>query len=168
MKKLMLPIVIFAALLMLSACQQVYPFSNVTRDDEMTGGSLDFSYNKSAQIIEFGGEDQLVQFYAADIAKGWEEEGCRVGAVFHAPSEVEDYDSGNVWVDGKKMAGGEFYSLVNGKKMGKVVLTPLVSEEKREVEVKFEWTDNSKAQVYKIKIKEGTKFMEKSEELREI
>ena len=161
MKYLKLPALALICLFLLTACQQNLPYSSVTRDDEMTGGSLSFSYNEEAHIAEFGGEGEIVQFYSADIAKGWEEEGCRVGIAFSAPSEVKDFEGSSIWVDGEKIAGGEFYQTVNGQKVGRVVLTPLVSEEKREIQIKVEWNDNSPAQTYKIRIKDGTQFMNK-------
>ena len=159
MKRVLISCFIFICLFVISACQQDLPYQKLSRDDEMTGGSLTFVYDNESHTGFFGGEGEIVQFYNADIAKGWKEDGCRVGVSLTAPSEVTDYESGSLWVDGEKIQGGEFYQTVGENKVGRVVLTPLVSEEKREIEIKVEWSDGIPEQVYKIQIKDGTQFM---------
>ncbi len=159
MKYLKLPIFLLC-LLLLTSCGHAYPYSEILRDAEMTGGSLDFVYDSSSHTATFGGEGQIVQFYKKDITKGWEEDGCRVGIEIKAPSEVKDFESSALWIDGKKMIADEIYQIVNNEKTGRVVLTPIVSQEKKEIEIKIEWKEAAPKQTYKIKIKEGTIFME--------
>lgn len=161
MKRFLVSFFILSCLCVMTACQQALPYSDITRDREMTGGSLSFVYDKENHTAIFGGEGEIVQFYQSDVTKGWKESGCRVGVELTAPNDVKDYESGNLWIDGEKIQGGEFFKVVGENKVGKVILTPIVSAEKREVEIKVEWSDGVPSQTYKIKIKEGTQFMER-------
>lgn len=160
MKRVIISCFIFVCLFAITACQHDLPYSQVSRDSEMTGGSLSFVYDNESHTAFFGGEGEIVQFYHADIAKGWKEEGCRVGVMLTAPSQVDDFESGSIWVDGEKIQGGEFFNFVGETRVRRVNLTPIVSKEKSEIEIKIEWSDGVPAQVYKIQIKEGTQFME--------
>lgn len=161
LKKSSLPLLSLVLALMLSACGGQLEYTAIERNSEMTGGSLTFSYDRESHTAIFGGQGEFVQFYSKDITKGWEEDGCRVGIVLTAPSNIKDFESGSLTIDGKKFIAGEFYQTVNNQKVGRVELTPLVSQDKREIEIKISWSENSPAQVYKIKIKDGTEFMQR-------
>lgn len=133
--------------------------ANVVRDSEMTGGTLSFEYNKGTREIFFGGEGEVIQFYEADILKGWNESGNRLGLILQVPGEVTDFETGTLTLQGKTMTAGSFYRTVNGEKIGEVALYPLVKENEKGIEIKITWQDGAKEQVYKIVIKNGTQLM---------
>ncbi len=137
------------------------PNAKVTRDSEMTGGSLSFEYNQESGHIYVGGQDEIVQFYDSNITKGWQEEGNRIGLVFYAPKKLSDYETGTLSFQGETFSGGGFFRRVNGEKIGEVIIYPLISEEDKEIEIKITWQEGIKEQVYKLIIKKGTTFMQK-------
>lgn len=157
--KLFVAFLVIFPLIMVGCGDSTIGNANVTRDSEMTGGSLSFEYNKTAREIFFGGEGEAIQFYEADILKGWNESGNRLGLILQAPSEVDDFETGTLTLQGKTMTAGSFYRTVNGEKIGEVVLYPLVKENEREIEIKITWQDGTAEQVYKIIIKAGTILM---------
>ena len=133
--------------------------ADIIRDSEMTGGTLSFEYNKDTREIFFGGEGEVIQFYEADILKGWNESGNRLGIIMQAPSEVTEFETGTLTMQGQSLSAENFYRTVNGEKIGEVVLYPLVKENEKEIEIKITWQDGTKEQVYKIIIKNGTQLM---------
>lgn len=159
MKKL-LCLILLTLTIFLSGCNQTLPFANCTRDSENIGGSISVEYNKSTGEIFIGGENQQIQYYEANIARGWQEGGNRVGLKFTAPSKVKEYETGSVSLQGKTITSGDFYQEVNGQKTGIAFVYPLIKNVDEEIEIKITWQDGSEEQVYKLIIKEGTRLME--------
>lgn len=158
MKKLL----IFALLpfLLLSGCgDKNVEYANVYRDKYSTGGDITFSYDKITHTAYFGGENEVVQFYDANIAKGWDEAGNRVGVKLVSPCKITNPLSAKAQIGDKVYENGSFYSYINGKVTDEVEFFPLVSEEKREVILKIVWQDGVTEQTYKIIVKEGSVFM---------
>lgn len=157
MKGLKIYLLVCLVALLLSGCSRALPLARVERDEELTGGNLSFKIE--GDKIYLGGKDQCLQFYEANIAKGWAEAGNRVGLVFYAPSKIEDFDTGTLVFQGKTIQGGEFYQTVNGQKTGKVTLYPLFTSEKRTAEIKITWQDGTAEQTYQVIIDDQTSFM---------
>ena len=158
MKFLKVAFILILPIIFCTGCNNSLPLAKVSRDSELTGGNLSFSVIENK--IYFGGEGEFVQFYEANIAKGWEVSGNRVGIVLTAPAGVNEFDTGTLTMQGKTISSGVFYSTVNGEKIGKVALYPLVSSDEREVEIKITWQDGTAEQSYKVIINDKTNFME--------
>lgn len=158
MKFLKLAFLLILPILLCTGCNDSLPLAKISRDSELTGGSLPFSVVENK--IYFGGEGECVQFYDVDVTKGWDKAGNRVGIVLSAPAGVNEFDTGTLSMQGKTISSGGFYSTVNGEKIGKVTLYPLVSPDEREVEIKITWQDGTAEQSYKVIINDKTSFME--------
>ena len=130
----------------------------LSRDNYNTGGNLTFVYDSQAQVAYFGGEGEVVQYYQEDIAKGWTEKGCRVGVSMLLPKELKDYKSATAKINNKELKSNDFIVEIDENTVI-AQFQPLVSEEKRIIEIEVTWADNSQAQEYKIVIKDGTLFM---------
>ena len=158
MKKLQVfVLIIFVGIcLVLFGCEKKsFSYSRVYRDEYLTGGDLDFSYDECTHTAYFGGENQVVQYYEADIAKGWDEAGCRIGIKIYVPSNVKDCQSGQVKVNDKE------YKDVLNKTEGYLQIFPLVSENEQEFKIKIIWEEGTQEQYYYIYFEKGTIFMEK-------
>ncbi len=159
MKKLLCLIFLCLALI-LTGCNQTLPLANCTRDSENIGGSISFKYNKSTGEIFIGGENEQIQYYEKNIARGWQEGGNRIGLKFVAPSMVKEYETGSISIQGKTISSGDFYQEVNGQKTGEAIIYPLIKNIEEVIEIKITWQDGSEEQVYKVIIKEGTQLMQ--------
>ena len=103
MKKMFVVLsMIFALSFFLSGCgQEVLPFALIERDGAFTGGGISFVYDQENGKVYFGGEGECVQFYEADITKGWQEAGNRVGLKINPPIKIEDVGEIEVVLDGQ-------------------------------------------------------------------
>ena len=159
MRKLLIVIFIFFPILLIG-CSENLLYAEVNRDSENVGGSISFDYNKDLGIITIGGENEQIQYYKEDIAKGWEESGNRVGIKFTAPAKVKEYETGTLSYQGKTISSGDFYREVNGQKIGEAVVYPLIKDVDKEIEIKITWQDGIEEQTYKVKIAKGTVLMQ--------
>lgn len=135
-------------------------FSSIilTRDNYNTGGNLTFSYDQQSQVAYFGGEGEVVQFYQEDIAKGWTKKGCRVGVSMTLPAELDDYKSATAKINGEELNSNDFIVEID-EQTNIAFFQPIVSEEKRVIEIEITWAKDSQSQEYKIIVKDGTLFM---------
>ena len=156
-KKLFLIMLLFV--LACAGCKQKeFDYVAMSRDAYNTGGVLSFEYDNITHTAYFGGEGQIVQYYSTDIAKGWTEEGCRVGVTLPLPKGIDDYKSAVATLDEKQLEWDDFGYGEEGE-MQYVIFQPIVSEEKSHIILKITWQDGSKEQTYNIAIREGTLFM---------
>lgn len=160
MKKLSLFALIVLSLLSLSACA---PNANipsiVMRDDDFVGGNLSFQYDKTANIIYFGGEGEVVQYYQKDILKGWDEAGNRIGIKFIAPSEIENFEEAKVSINGEEQIVKNNFKIINGEKVAELTIYPVVNEEHRDFVINLAWQEKNDPENFRVIVKEGTIFM---------
>ena len=83
----------------------------IERDFYSTGGNLTFSYDELSHTSFFGGKDEVIQYYQPDIAKGWDEEGCRIGFQIAVPSGVKDYRSGKASLNDKDLLAKDYIDM---------------------------------------------------------
>ena len=160
MKEKIFYILLIIPILFFASCQEKsFEYQTLQRDNYNTGGNISFDYDEISHTATFGGEGEVVQFYAADIAKGWTEEGCRVGVKIIVPKGVEDFKSGNAVVGEEKLDADEFFVETEEGIINYAVFQPKVSQEKSKVELIITWQEGFKEQIYNIVIKEGTTFM---------
>lgn len=160
MKKLFL-VIVFLSFPLLCSCQQNLPYGNVERDYLQIGGNLSFSYDAFNHTATFGGEGEVVQFYQINQAKGWREEGCRIGIRISPPSSVENYEGISVFVDGKENPPFLQFIYLNGEKTGEIELFPLITSQNQQIEIKVDWQSNVNSQTYIIRLADGTVLMQK-------
>lgn len=160
MKKLGLLMLLFLSCVLLYGCEKNLAYSNLERDNYNTGGNLTFVYDETTRTALFGGEGEIIQFYHKDIAKGWAEDGCRVGVKILIPKGIDDYKSGSAVINGEKVSGEDFYLQNEDGFSNYAVFQPIVSEELKHVVLKITWEEGYEEQVYYIVIKEETIFME--------
>ena len=162
MKSKLVLILLFLPIFLLGGChEKTFNYQNLQRDIYNTGGNLTFVYEEVSHTAIFGGEGEVVQYYTADIAKGWTEEGCRVGIQILVPNGVKDFKSGTAILGEEKLDAEEFYIETTEGNINYALFQPLVDQEKSQIELKITWQEGFKQQTYKIVIKEGTTFMEK-------
>ena len=150
--------------LFLSGCQNkdlIQP--KVMQDIYKTGGNLSFNYDETTHTIIFGGEDEIIQFYQEDIARGWNEKGCRIGFQMIVPKEVEDFKSGSANLDGEELLPTQYIDLHEGQTLV-ATFQPIVTPQKSNLTLKIKWEDGKNEQVYHIVIKKGTLFMDNNTE----
>ena len=146
----------------LCACNnKSFEYQVLERDIYNTGGNLTFVYDDATHTAIFGGEGETVQFYTQDIAKGWAEEGCRIGIRILAPNGLKEYKSASATLDDEELTSKDFFIETNGN-VQFAVFQPIVSKEKSQVDLKITWQEGYEKQIYHIIIKEGTIFMEKN------
>jgi len=160
MKKLTILFVLFIIPFVLSGCNKTLSYQMIERDNYNTGGNITFVYDVISHTATFGGEGETIQFYSQDIAKGWSEEGCRVGIQITVPKEVNDFKSGSAVLGKEKLTAEDFYLKTGDEKINYAIFQPIVSKEKSQVELKITWQEGFEEQLYHIVIKEGTLFME--------
>ncbi len=127
------------------------------RDRYNTGGKLTFEYDEISKVATFGGEGEVVQFYNQDIARGFNEKGCRVGVQISVP-KIKDYKRGSAVVNGTKMSAQD-YIFLSGEQNLIASFYPIVSEKNRNITINIKWQDDKKEQTYHIIVKPGTFFM---------
>ena len=159
MKKILLFLSIFL-LIFISGCgDKQASYSMIYRDQYNTGGDISFSYDNITHTAYFGGENEVIQCYNSDIAKGWKDDGCRVGVRIVAPIKLTNPLSGEATVGNEKFENGSFYKIINGELSNIAEFYPLVSQENSDVEIKIIWQDGIQEQIYKVHINEGTVFL---------
>ena len=134
----------------------------ISRDVYCTGGNLSFDYDSITKTAIYGGENEVIQFYKSDMAKGWTEEGNRVGIQIVVPSNVKDVSSGSATLNGKEHLSKDYIKKINDTNYA--VFQPIIKEEDKDLSLKIIWQEGCKEQEYHIKIKEGTIFMPKQNE----
>ncbi|MBP3344711.1 MAG: hypothetical protein J6K97_00715 [Clostridia bacterium] len=159
MKKKFIAIFMLVCCLFCVGCKEKgFDYSAAERDVYNTGGTLSFEYDKDTKSAIFGGEGEVVQYYQPDIAKGWNEEGCRVGIKILPPKGLKDYKAARATLDGEEL---EYKDFLLGDEIKYAVFQPIVSEEKRQIELIIKWTEKTKEHKYNIIIREGTTFLGK-------
>lgn len=160
MKRFVLMILLLP--LLLYGCNtKSFDYQNVQRDNYNTGGNLTFVYDEISHTAYFGGEGEIVQFYTQDVAKGWKDEGCRIGVKILVPNEVDDFKSGNVIVGDEKLNLEEVVLQVDDS-VNYAVFQPIVSQQTRRLEIKITWQEGYQQQIYHIVIQDETIFMNKT------
>ena len=149
---------ILAFCVIFAGCGKEYSYGKVERDSALTGGNLTFVYDEATHTATFGGEGEAIAYYSAQAGLG-QVAGNRIGFKIYAPCEVTDYSKAKLNFQGEEITGGGFMQTVYGQVMNYFVLTPVVSENNRQLEVKVTWTQDAEAQVYTIKVADGTKFV---------
>ena len=123
----------------------------------MTGGSLSFSYDDITKTALIGGNNEVIQYYQTDIAKGWNEEGNRIGIQIIVPKGVKDVGSGTAELNGKEYLSKDYIKKIND--MYYALFQPIIKENDKELTLKIIWQEGCKEQQYNIKIMEGTILM---------
>ncbi len=159
MKTKLLPILTLALCLcvLLSGCGKTLTYGILERDSALTGGNLSFVYDENTHTATFGGEGEVVAYYPAELELG-RSAGNRIGVKIYAPSEITDYSKAKLNFEGSEYVGGSFMTMVYDQVQNYFVLTPIVSENHRELKVYVTWLQDSEQQTYTIKIADGTKF----------
>ena len=134
-------------------------YSTIYRDQFETGGDISFSYDNITHTAHFGGNNEIIQYCQPDISKGWQEGGHRIGISLNAPIKLTNPLSAHANLDGIEYDNGSFLKSVNGEITNRAEFYPVLSQEKREIELKIVWQDGITEQVYKIVINEGTIFL---------
>lgn len=147
---------LFVSLLM-TGCGKTLTYGILERDSALTGGNLSFVYDENTHTATFGGEGEVVAYYTAEPELG-RSAGNRIGVKIYAPSEVSDYSKAKLNFEGSEYVGGSFMTMVYDQVQNYFVLTPIVSENHRELKVYVTWLQDSEQQTYTIKIADGTKF----------
>lgn len=159
MKKLSFILVIFLFACVLVGCgDKTVDYAEIYRDDFKTGGDITFEYDKLNHIAYFGGENEVIQYYKEDIAKGWNKEGYRIGIKLYPPMKLTNYQSANAKLGKEEYSNGSFYKKINEQNFV-AEFYPIIDENTKEVELKIVWQDGISEQNYKIVIKEGTKYI---------
>lgn len=150
-------------LFMLGGCnQKTFTYQNVERDVYNTGGNISFEYDEISHTAQFGGENEVVQFYEKDIAKGWLNEGCRIGIKINLPKDLKDYKSATAVLGGEKLNAEDFIAKYNEDTPQYAIFQPLVNKENKTIQLEIVWKEGYAKQIYYLVIKEGTLFMENS------
>lgn len=136
-----------------------FSYNRIERDAYNTGGNVTFEYDEYSHTAYFGGEGEVIEWYEADIAKGWEEEGNRVGIKIFVPSGVDDYKSATAVLGDEKL---EYDDFILGEENKYALFQPIVSEQNSILTLKIKWQDSAAEQTYNIVIRNGTIFMGKS------
>ena len=159
MKTKLLPILTLALCLcvLLSGCGKTLTYGILERDSALTGGNLSFVYDENTHTATFGCEGEVVAYYPAELELG-RSAGNRIGVKIYAPSEITDYSKAKLNFEGSEYVGGSFMTMVYDQVQNYFVLTPIVSENHRELKVYVTWLQDSEQQTYTIKIADGTKF----------
>lgn len=151
MKKLAVIAFVLTFALQLSGCGSTLDAAQVSLDKALLGEDIVFEYNKEAKLIKISGE---IEYYEQDILKGWDKAGNRIGLTFVAPSGVNELESGSLEYLDQNIGGGEFYTQVNGSKVARFTIYPLIEENTSEFEIKLTWQEGAKVQVYKVKLED--------------
>ena len=147
-------------MLILGGCNnKTFDYSIMQRDNYNTGGNLTFVYDKLTYTAFFGGEGETVQYYSKDIAKGWHEDGCRIGVKLLIPKGIKDYKPATAVVGKEKLNAEDFLVETGDGQPQYAVFQPIVSKENSHVELKITWQDGYDEQTYLIVIKDETIFM---------
>lgn len=135
-------------------------YSQVDRDVYNTGGNLTFSYDDRSHTAYFGGENEVIQYYAEDIAKGWRESGNRIGLSLLPPKEISDYKSGYAEINGEKILAEDFFKVLS-EDLVYAEFQPIVSKENLNFSLNIVWQEGMEEQIYNISIDQDTIFMER-------
>ncbi len=138
----------------LCGCGSEIASAIITRDDEMTGGSLSFVYESVSRSIYIGGEGEFIQYYEKDLNKNLEA-GNRIGLKIQAPNEVEDLGKTVLEIGGVTFT--DMFVEIDGQEQNFFNIYPLVTKETKEIPFKITWQDNT--QTYTLKIVDGTKLL---------
>ncbi|MBQ8792837.1 MAG: hypothetical protein IJZ62_04455 [Clostridia bacterium] len=159
MKKVLCLLLMLVALFSCGCGEKSFSCSQITQDAYKTGGSLTFEYDPSSHTAYFGEAGESIEYYEADIAKGWTQEGNRIGFKLFMPQDVDDYMSASAIINDTQL---EYDDFIFGDEIKYAQFQPLVSEENNIIDLKITWQSGSKEQEYKIIIKNGTHFVEKT------
>lgn len=145
--------------LILSGCAQQEQFdAQVVRDNYNTGGNLSFYYDNSSKTAYFGGENEVVQFYQADITKGWEEDGNRIGIQIICPKQIDEISSVEAKVDGEHLLGEQFVKSVSQSPTQILEFYPIIKNLDQKIEIKISF-DSSTWHSFFLCLKPGTILM---------
>lgn len=135
-------------------------YSQVERDVYNTGGNLNFSYDHLSHTAYFGGENEVIQYYAEDITKGWQESGNRIGLALLPPKEINDYKSGYAEINGEKILAEDFFKVAS-EDLVYAEFQPIVSKDNLNFSLNIVWQEGVEEQAYNISIHPDTIFLEK-------
>ena len=133
-------------------------YSFIEQDAYHTGGNITFVYDHISHTAYFGDKGEFIEYYDEDIAKGWREEGNRIGFKIALPQNVDDYMSATAIIDGKEMSYDQF---IVGEEVKYALFQPIVNKETSLLIIKIRWESSAKEQIYNIVIREGTGFINK-------
>lgn len=139
-------------------------YATLKRDDANIGGSLTFVYDSSAHIAYFGGENQVVQYYDANVLNN-NTAGCRVGVKIIAPTDIKDFSKATLIMNKIEYTEGSFLETVDGEIQNFANIYPVVSPDANKIKFIIKWGDKIKEQEYEIIIVEGTLFMNEKGEV---
>lgn len=167
MKKISVILLIFCicSCIFFAGCgNRELPPASITRDDARTGGTLSFVYDSKQKTVYIGGEDEVIQYSQEDETSNLSA-GNRVGLKVTAPDESLDLSNATLKMNGVNYSTGDFLEIVNGNKQRFFIIKPLFTKEVKKATFIITWEENSKEQEYKVIIKDGTKFMNKQNEI---
>lgn len=162
MKKLCMAFILLIMLCVGGCGKKEFLQPEISKDIYSTGGNLSFSYDNITKTALFGGEGEVVQYYETDLARGWKEEGNRIGIQIVVPKNVKDVSSGSAELNGKEYLSKDYIKKINDTYYA--LFQPLVNESQKDINLKITWQEGSEEQQYFIKIKEGTFFMHQQNE----
>ena len=157
MKKKLLFVLLLSMLFVLVGCGgESLSYNRVERDSYNTGGNVDFEYDESSHTAYFGGKGQFLEWQNEDIAKGWEEEGNRIGIKIAFPQNLVDDKTATATFGEEKF---EYKDFIKGEENKYALFQPVVSEENKILPLKIKWSDKTQEQSYNIVIRMGTVFL---------
>lgn len=128
----------FVLPLLLTGCGQKLTEFNVMRDSYSTGGNISFSWDNEAKIAYFGGENEVIQYYEQDIAKGFLKAGNRVGIKLVPSEKINDLGSLTFKI-GKEEINGENVATKIDDEVTYFQLFPIVESAGQKIEIKIEY-----------------------------
>lgn len=164
-KSLICVLLIFMAISFAGCGGKEVSSAKISRDDEMTGGSLSFIYDENSRTIFVGGEGEFIQYYEKDLSKGWES-GNRIGLKIEAPSEVENLKKTTLEMNGVTFT--DMFVKIDGQQQNFFNIYPVVTETTNEIVFKITWEEEIATQTYTIKIVEGTALLDNEGNVKEI
>lgn len=145
----------------LTSCGQNLPKMNIEQDNYMTGG-VSFLYDKDLQTAFFGGENEVIAYYERDIAKGFLQEGNRVGLKFIPSSNIEDIGALTFKIRKEEIKGESVVTKIHDK-IAYFQLFPLIKKSGEKLSITVEY--KGKKDMYYVQIHKKSILMEKNEEI---
>lgn len=136
-------------LLFLAGCGQKLPEFNVMRDVYSTGGDISFLWVNDAKTAYFGGENEVIQYYEQDIAKGFLKAGNRVGLKIVFSEKISDLGSLTFKI-GKEEINGEEVATKIDDEVVYFQLFPIVESAGQRIEIKIDYKGKKDKIIVKI------------------
>lgn len=132
------------------------PKIEIERDTYSTGGDISFLWDSVGKIAYFGGENEILQYYEMDIAKGILKSGNRVGVKLILSKNIKDISSLTFKIDKEEINADTVATKIDGEVIY-FQLFPLVESAGQTIKVGLEYK-GEKDEFY-IKIHEKTILM---------